>query len=147
MGRKWPLSPGKDRGISFLNLALALQRVPRVFSKPEVPNARQSQAGTWETWVLDVGDSGSTVSLLCTTNTQYSAKVLGTCLDYSSHAPKHIVLKNYLQRQEQVVWPPQSHDLNIMESVFYVKRQKQLRRLNQQNNCGNFCKILWKTDL
>ena len=49
-------------------------------------------------------------------------------------------LKNYFQLQEehgvlqQMVWPPQSPDLNIMESVWdYMKRQKK--------NCGNFSKM------
>ena len=49
--------------------------------------------------------------------------------------PKHTanVIKNYLQRKEEqevlevMVWPPQSPDLNIMESVWdYMKRQKDL---------------------
>ena len=47
--------------------------------------------------------------------------------------PKHTanVIKKYLQRKEEqevlevMVWPPQSPDLNIMESVWdYMKRQK-----------------------
>lgn len=51
--------------------------------------------------------------------------------------PKHTanVIKNYLQRKEEqevlevMVWPPQSPDLNIIESVWdFMKRQKDLRK-------------------
>ncbi|KAK1794182.1 hypothetical protein P4O66_011080 [Electrophorus voltai] len=51
--------------------------------------------------------------------------------------PKHTadVIKNYLQRKEKqeilevMVWPPQSPDLNIIQSVWdYMRRQKDLRK-------------------
>ena len=42
-----------------------------------------------------------------------------------------------------MAWPPQSPDLNIMESVWdYMNRRKQLRHGNPQKSCGNFSKML-----
>lgn len=65
---------------------------------------------------------------------QYYQVSLTFILHYQSN-PKHTtkVIRNYLQQpeeqgiQEQMVCPPQSHDSNIMESVWnYMRRQKTL---------------------
>ena len=66
------------------------------------------------------------------------SRMIGTkCILQQYNNPKHTanVIKNYLQRKEEqkvlevMGWPPQSPDLNILESVWdYMKRQKDLRK-------------------
>ncbi len=68
--------------------------------------------------------------------------------------PKHTtsVIKNYLQRKEEeevlevMVWPPQSPDLNIIESVWdYMKRQKDSRQPTSTEDLWLVLQDVWNS--